>query len=34
MNKERISYRQLCLQIGLIDTGILPDLVNPYREKG
>ncbi len=34
VNKEHISYRQLSLQLGLIDPGILRDWVNLYREKG
>ena len=33
VNKEHISYRQLSLQLGLIDPGILRDWVNLYREK-
>jgi hypothetical protein len=34
VNKEHISYRQLSLQLGLIDPGILRDWVNLYRKKG
>jgi transposase-like protein len=34
INKEHISYRQLSLQLGLMDPGILRDWVNLYREKG
>jgi transposase len=32
--QEHISYRQLGLQLGLTDPGILRDWVNLYREKG
>jgi transposase len=34
VNKEHISYRQLGLQLGLIDPGILRDWVNLYKAKG
>jgi transposase len=34
VNKEHISYRQLSLQMGLIDPGILRDWVNLYKAKG
>jgi transposase len=34
VNQEHISYRQLGLQLGLIDPGILRDWMNLYREKG
>ncbi len=34
VNKEHISYRQLSLQLGLIDPGILRDWVNLYKTKG
>jgi transposase-like protein len=34
VNKEHFSYRQLSLQLGLMDPGILQDWVNLYREKG
>jgi transposase len=34
VNKEHISYRQLSLQLGLMDPGILRDWVNLYSEKG
>ena len=34
VNNEHISYRQLGLQLGLIDPGILRDWVNLYKAKG